>query len=400
MTEQNDSFAAAQQALGYGYQVRFGLLRMMELNEDTSLLIEKDDDLDFQDDEEGQILASLKHKAPGDTLTDLSPDFWKSVRIWLTRYVSAGKLTSQLTFFLFTTGVVTAGSFLENFVVDGLKAENLPSLADAVLLRTTSKVILKTKIDFDQLNLEEKGDFLSKITIFDHQVRIEDVPAKIKDRMRSVRHVFRDSVFERLEGWWTNVTIELMAGVRINPVYGREVSEMLSEFSDQYKKDNLPIDFRNEEPPDGVDPENDTRMFVRQLHALGLKPDRVRRSILDYYRAFTQRGSWIREQVLLNGELEEYEDRLTDEWDRFRNICFEDLDAASNEANLVSAGKKLFTWAETNNTDRVRIRPAVTEAYVSMGSFHILANEQPLPKIHWHPQFVERLDAVLSENKI
>jgi hypothetical protein len=52
---------------------------MIRLPEDTACFIERDDDIDFTDPEEGQILASLKHKAPGDRLTDLNPDFWKSL---------------------------------------------------------------------------------------------------------------------------------------------------------------------------------------------------------------------------------------------------------------------------------------------------------------------------------
>jgi len=86
MADANDNFSAGEQALSYLYQVRFALLQMVRLPEDAACFIERDDDLDFTDPEEGQILASLKHKARGDRLTDLCPDFWKSVRIWLARY--------------------------------------------------------------------------------------------------------------------------------------------------------------------------------------------------------------------------------------------------------------------------------------------------------------------------
>ena len=79
-------FSAAEQALGYLYQPRYALFQLLKLPETTVCLIEKDDDIDFTDPKEGRILASLKHKAPGDTLNDLSPDFWKSVRIWVEYY--------------------------------------------------------------------------------------------------------------------------------------------------------------------------------------------------------------------------------------------------------------------------------------------------------------------------
>lgn len=57
-----DQYAAGEQGLGYIYQPRFALLRLMQLPEDTSVLIEKDDDLDFIDQNGVKSLASLKHK--------------------------------------------------------------------------------------------------------------------------------------------------------------------------------------------------------------------------------------------------------------------------------------------------------------------------------------------------
>jgi hypothetical protein len=47
-----------------------------------------------------KTLASLKHKAVGNRLTDLSTDFWKSVRIWLARYSRDGRREASLRFFL------------------------------------------------------------------------------------------------------------------------------------------------------------------------------------------------------------------------------------------------------------------------------------------------------------
>jgi hypothetical protein len=99
-----DRYAAGEQGLGYIYQPRFALLRLMQLSENTCVLIEKDDDLDFVDQAGVKSLASLKHNAIGDRLTDLSIDFWKSVRIWLVRYERDGRSAASLRFFLFTAG--------------------------------------------------------------------------------------------------------------------------------------------------------------------------------------------------------------------------------------------------------------------------------------------------------
>lgn len=72
MPDDTSQFSASEPALGYLYQIRYALLEIFRQPEESVCYIEKDDDVDFSDPEEGRILASLKHKAPGDTLTDLS----------------------------------------------------------------------------------------------------------------------------------------------------------------------------------------------------------------------------------------------------------------------------------------------------------------------------------------
>ena len=64
----SDQYAAGEQGLGYIYQPRFALLKLLQWPEDTSVLIEKDDDLDFVNSNGVKTLASLKHKGDGDTL--------------------------------------------------------------------------------------------------------------------------------------------------------------------------------------------------------------------------------------------------------------------------------------------------------------------------------------------
>ena len=66
--------------------------------------------------------------------------------------------------------------------------------------------------------------------------------------MRSIRREYRDSVFERLEGWWHDVVLALLTGKRSLPIYGYEVSDKLTSFADEYKADNLPITFRGKVP--------------------------------------------------------------------------------------------------------------------------------------------------------
>ncbi|BEH22884.1 Uncharacterised protein [Burkholderia pseudomallei] len=401
-----DKFAAGEQGLGYIYQARLALLQLLQLPEDTAVFLEKDDDLDFVDSEGGKSLASLKHKAVGDRLTDLSIDFWKSVRIWLVRYKHDGRSASNLRFFLFTTGTVSDSSFLKRFLPVQLstndEAMTLAEQAEDALGRSRSELIGNIAEAFNELTLSEKEDFLARILILDSNPRIEAIPDTIRDmHMRSIRREHRNAVFERLEGWWNDAVIKQLTGGRDGGIFGYEVSDKLSALSEEYKLDNLPITFRGKAPAGEIDTENDPRTFVVQLRQIGVSSNRIRNAILDYYRAFEQRSEWARENLLVSGEIEDYEDRLVDEWSRYKDVVFEELDENSAEDVLLRAGRELYTWADqqTGNYESLRIRARVTEPYVTRGSFHILADAAPEPRVYWHPRFLDRVGQLLEVAK-
>jgi len=399
-----DKFSAGEQGLGYIYQARLALLQLLQLPEDTANLLEKDDDLDFIDSEGGKTLASLKHKAIGDKLTDLSSDFWKSVNIWLARYKRDGRAASNLRFFLFTTGTVSTDSFLALFLPDqpiaSSDAATLSEQANAALAKSKSILIKPVAALFNELSDLEKQDFLERILILDGSPRIDDIPAIIRDsHMRSIRREHREYVFERLEGWWTDAVIRHLTGARPEGIFGYEVSDKLSNISEEYKADNLPITFRGKVPVSEIAADADPRLFVRQLHEIGISSNRIRSAILDYYRAFEQRSAWARENLLVSGEVEDYEDRLADEWNRYKDVIFENLADDSAENALREAGVALYNWAqfETGKIETMRIRARVTEPYVVRGSLHILADTAPEPRVYWHPRFIERVCKVLEE---
>jgi hypothetical protein len=398
-----DRFSAGEQGLGYIYQARLALLNLLQLPEDTVIFLEKDDDLDFIDDEGGKSLASLKHKAIGDRLTDLSTDFWKSVNIWLARYKRDGCVASNLRFFLFTTGTVSTDSFLVRLLPGQTSAPGdaptLTELANSALAKSTSKLIAPIAEMFDELSDPEKQDFLERILILDGNPRIDDIPAIIRDKhMRSIRREHREFVFERLEGWWTDAVIKHLTGAWPEGIFSYEVSDKLSNITEEYKADNLPITFRARVPADEIDTDADPRLFVSQLRDIGISSSRIRSAILDYYRAFEQRSAWARENLLVSGEVEEYEDRLAEEWNRYKDVVFEKLKEDSAEAALREAGGILYNWAEfeTGKIESLRIRARVTEPYVARGSFHILADARPEPRVYWHPRFIDRLRTVLE----
>lgn len=398
-----DRFSAGEQALGYIYQARLALLHLLKLPENTAVLLEMDDDLDFIDWDGGKSLASLKHKAIGDRLSDLSIDFWKSVNIWLARYKRDGCAASNLQFFLFTTATVSTSSFLASLLPDKPSASSdavtLTEQANAALAKSTSKEILPIAAIFHGLSDPEKQDFLERILILDGSPRIDDIPMIIRDKhMRSIRREHREPVFERLEGWWTNSVIKQLTDAQPEGIFGYEVSDKLSNFAEEYKADNLPITYRGKLPNDEIDTDSDPRLFVKQLREIGISSNRIRSAILDYYRAFEQRSAWARENLLVSGEVEEYEDRLAEEWNRYKDVIFEKLADDSAEDALREAGVTLYNWAEfeTGKIETLRIRARVIEPYVVRGSLHLLADATPKPRVYWHPRFIERVSRMLG----
>lgn len=401
-----DKYSAREQSLGYLYQSRLALLRLLELSENTAVFLEKEDDIDFVDNDGNKSLSSLKHKANSERLTNLSTDFWKSVRIWLVRYKHDGRSLSNMRFFLFTTGKVSNSSFLKEFLPAQSgkddKTQTLVEQAEDALSRSNSDLINDIAKDFNELTQSEKHDFLARIIIFDGSPRIEDIPKIIKNKLlRSIRREYRNAVFERFEGWWNDEIIKLLTGNRAEGISGFEVSDKLAALSEEYKFDNLPITFRGKDPAGEIDTENDPRLFVAQLREIGISSRRIQNAILDYYRAFEQRSEWARENLLVLGEIENYEERLVDEWSRYRDVVFEELNEKSAEDVLRQAGKELYKWADqqSGNIESLRIRARVTEPYVTRGSFHILADTTPEPRVYWHPRFLDRLRKVLEVSR-
>lgn len=116
--QSGDKCATGSQGLGYIYQPRLALLKLLEQPESTGIIIEGQDDLEFFGEAGNRSLASLKHKAEGDRLTKLSSDFWKLIRLWLENFKSSGGTLSALNFYLYTTSKVSEGTFLVHFLID------------------------------------------------------------------------------------------------------------------------------------------------------------------------------------------------------------------------------------------------------------------------------------------
>lgn len=393
MATKTDKYAAGEQGLGYVYQIRFALAHLMKQDEGQSLLIEADDDVELRDIEGRKTLISLKHKQAGETVGTLSTDFWKSVRIWLNRYVRDGKLACEHSYCMATTARVGPSSILKYF-----REGSVPKPADfavqliAELDGSKAGLSAQVKATLASLSGDEQRDFFERIVIADSSLRIKELDSAFEPLMRSVAQKFRVDVRERMEGWWLTQAIEVIQGDR-EPITGAEVWAKFASINSEYYDERLPITFEDEYPPEGIDPLKDPRQFVQQLRAIGMPTDSLELAILDFYRAFSQRAHWARVNVLVGGEMKKFERRLVEEWKRAK--AWVKVSETDNEEQLQEAGRRMYDWAE-NQSRGLQIRKQVTEDFIRRGSFHILADEKPEPRVHWHPKFLENLKAALK----
>jgi C-terminal domain 7 of the ABC-three component (ABC-3C) systems len=263
--------------------------------------------------------------------------------------------------------------------------------------RDSENASLKTAFSaFSDLSVEQQRTLVDAITVIDGSPDIAGIEGRIREKLRlAVDRQYRDALYERLEGWWLGKVIEQLRSAGPIPVAGFEVYDKVRSIAQQFGPEGLPIDYLDARP-ESLDAAGDTRMFVRQLRAIDVGIARIEKAMLDFYRAFEQRSRWAREELLIGDEVEAYERRLVDEWERFSLALVEELSPTASEMEQRRVGRQVFNWME--QIADLRIRPSVTEPYVMRGSFHVLADGSA-PRVWWHPKFLERVAEILGAER-
>lgn len=390
-------FSAGAQALGYLFQARRALYVILNAPEGTEIVIEGLDDVALTHPGGRLDLEQLKHHITSVAdLSDSSSDLWKTIRVWSSALTSGAIDSSATNLTLLTTGTAAADS-IASMLRDG------PVRDEAVALSMLRKVAQTSKSKslepsfkaFRALTPVQQEGLVSAIRILDSATDIIGLDTRIRDQIRyASQPQFVTAVQQRLEGWWLSEVAEQLVNGSTNPIPQLRVHEMIVEIAAQYRDDSLPITFLDKLPPT-LDPQSDGRLFVRQLREITSNNERIEIAIIDYYRAFEQRAQWVRDDLLVDSDLDAYENKLCDELRRHRLALEEEsnLDKSDPAACRVF-GLKLYNWAQNEN---ILIRPRVTEPYIARGSFHMIADcDEPELRVWWHPLFLNRLKALVD----
>lgn len=390
----SSEFSANASFLGYFYQARFALLKLLQAEADAEMSLERFDDVAF---EEGgaptQLIQTKHHITRTASLTDSSTDLWKTLRIWSESILAGSFRPEDVMLTLITTGVAPSESAASMLRPEKRDEERALQLLSEVAKTSISRTNNSAYRSFQKLADEQRKSLLSSVNVIDASPDIYDVHDQILKELRlAVRPRFLDLISERVEGWWFKRVIANLSADTSAPILAKELIDQIHDIQEQYFEESLPIEFLGAIGPDEAELDQADRVFVEQLRLVMVNQPRIRLAINNYYRAFEQRSKWIREDLLHVGELEEYESRLIEEWRNRYEIMNESLGDESTEIQMQTEGRALYNWVDTQA--EIQIRPKVTEPYVMRGSYHILANQL---HVGWHTKFLERLSRLIQE---
>lgn len=388
--------SAAGAALGYYFQSRYALYALLRSEPNSRMALECLDDIEFREDGSPSELLQAKHSVKEEAwLTNSSPDLWRTIQHWIDVSFSDEGNPAEYQLCLISTADAPEQSITACLRPQGT-SRNIGDALDMmndVAKSSGSTENAEAYEAFLDLKPEQRRALLENIRVIDGESQVDDLDSLLEKELRkSVRPEHTRQLLEQLEGWWHSRVIEHLMAPDPAPITETELVYKINDLSEQFTSESLPINYRDLNPPPEKDLDPDERVFISQLRLIDVHQKRIQKAIADYYRAYTQRSRWAREDLLNPNELDDYEERLVDEWERYFLAMKGQMDDDPDEGEKVEQGKTLYGKIELE--EGIRIRPKVAEPYVYRGSYHILSNDC---RVGWHPDFKERLDELIAK---
>ena len=390
---------ASEQMLGYLYQVRYALALLLENdNSDCQISIEKFDDVAFSKDDIPIQLIQLKHHIQHQgNLADASTDMWRTIKVWLDAISETPDILDGTNFLIITTATAPIDSAAFLLKKDSNRnPDTAYQKLKTVCFSSVNQAHQRYYDAFREAGEDTVKQLIRQIYIIDCASNIIDVE---KDILKHIRYScipkHQKMIYERLEGWWFKKAIDALCCDTPVFVNQNQVRSFIVSVSQEYADDNLPIDILDIDDLQEDNFSANEKIFHEQLKLICLGNHRMQLALRDYYRAFRQRASWVRNDLLYVNELGQYEQRLIDEWEHAFAAMEETLSETNNatEGEKAKEGRQLFSDIEKRD---IRIRPKCQEAFIMRGSYHILANQL---KIGWHVDFFARLKQLLKRDE-
>jgi hypothetical protein len=387
---------AAGSALGYLYQCYLPLLQLAQrasFEPGLTVSLELLDDVQFDEHGQPKELVQTKHRIEtrGD-LSDTSVDLWRTINAWIS---ALGRLAADespaLT--LVTTATAADDSAAHYLRNDAERDEELAlGRLERAAHTSLNQQTAAWRTRFSRLPAESRAALVRAMTIADGATTIAGFDEELKRALFwALPSADRAEAFlDHVKGWWLGIAVKLLRrDFRAFPAGA--VLSAVQDIRDQFGPENLPTDPDLPDPDEAAIAGFQGRVFVRQLGLIAATQRQLAIAIRDYYRAFTQRSSWLRHELLGVAELDRFETKLVEEWEFvFANLTAELADDA-DEHEKQRCGREVLAHLAENA--RTRIRARYEESFMTRGTLHGLADEH---RIGWHPEFEARLEALLS----
>jgi len=393
--EEVSPFSAASSMAGYLYQCRMALLQTLERVKDAPKLvvrIETLDDVEFRKDGQPSEIIQVKHHTNKvANLSDASTDLWRTIRIWCDLY-EKGITKDGAVLYLMTTETAATDSAAWCLRADSKNTEEARKKLSQTAQTYTNKENKAAYADYLKLSEDSQTALLDTALVVDKCPAGEDIVAKLeKEIWAACTQEKRAQFLSYLEGWWFSRIIKSLGDESVRSILGEELDYQFSNLREQFKSDNLPIDenIKTAHPPDPSAFNN--HIFVSQLGLINVNTRRIAIAVQNYYRAFEQRSRWLREDLLVGKDVEEYERKLIEEWEiRFEQMK-QKLPDKAIEDEKVKLAQEIYGWVEAQA--QIPIREKCIENFITRGSYHMLADRRA---VGWHPDFIERLEKIFG----
>lgn len=413
--QNRSQYSAAASLLGYIYQCRLALLeslKRLKSDPDIAVAIETLDDVVFEKDGSPTEVIQVKHRiARKANLTNASTDLWKTIRIWCDLF-SGGLSEENSILCLMTTEESAENSAARHLRIEG---RNIAE-AETLLLQTSQTSSNESNKEgyqkFNSLTPEQRRALLDRVYILDNCPFSKDIQTRLSEELWGhCERQHADQFLKYLEGWWLQ---RVVAGIddseltdiadkeidseslkrkkrKILKITGREIDAQLDSLREQFKSDSLPIHPEIQSANPDVAPFVNW-MFAKQLRLIALPENRIQRAAKNFYKAAEQRSQWVRESLLIDDDLDHYDDQLIEEWEIRFDQARDSLPIDPTLDDQITSGRQVFQWVEAEA--QIPIRPSCQEYFLTRGSFQMLANRL---RVGWHPEFESLMLAQSTE---
>jgi len=389
------TFNAGASMLGYLYQVRVALLWSIRQSRigDFSVRVETLDDVSFESGGDPIAVLQTKHSIQATAgLGDLSPDLWKTLRIWMIGRAS-GEVPVTAAKFLISTSGTSVGTACAAL---GLEGESRDIQAASTRLKhaatTSTNADLRDAFDaFLALDEGAREDLLDRVYVIPGQPDADAINTQLQAELYHVSLHHQELSIQMLEGWWFKRVIHELINQGLG-IPRAEIDAQISDIQESLKRDALPIDGEIDALMVALEqlPEFANRPFYRQVEIVGAGPRRIRNAITSYLQAFRQRSAWTRDDLLFDADLCQYDQRLLTEWALLRDQVCDELGEGSGEEEMAKAGRAILKWAEDAP---LPIKSGLNVPWICRGSLHMLAEDR---RLGWHPDFEMRMQAIFD----